>query len=58
MDSRAEQQAFDEIYQDIPLLSPSDIELSEMFESILSGAEEIPNLPHGYGQLVGYPNQT
>ena len=43
-----EEQVLSEIYAEIPVIQPSDLELSEMFEYFLS--EEIPNLPRGYGQ--------
>lgn len=56
MTRQAEQQAMNEIFQDVPVIRPSDLELFEMFETFLKtqdpekGTEEIPNLPRGYGQ--------
>lgn len=48
MDKLEEQNNLIQIYSEIPMLQPTDIELSEMFEYLL--IEEIPNLPHGFGQ--------
>ena len=57
MNAQRDQQALSEIYGDIPVLRPSDIELSIMFSELFPESEDIPNLPHGYGQLVSYSSQ-
>lgn len=56
MSKQAEEQALNEIYSEIPVIQPSDLELFDMFETFLSRqtaseqGEEIPNLPRGFGQ--------
>jgi hypothetical protein len=53
MNQAQEQQALKEIYAQVPEVSPSDIELLDMFEKFLANQkqeEEIPTLPRGFGQ--------
>ena len=57
MNTQCDQQALSEIYKDIPVLRPCDIELSAMFADIFSEIEDVPNLPQGYGQLVDCSSQ-
>lgn len=54
MTKHEESVAMTELYQYIPYLSPSDLELMEMFEFFLnkeeSTEEEVVSLPRGFGQ--------
>ena len=51
MTQAQEQQALKEIYAEVPEVSPTDIELINMFESFMKNKEEeIPTLPRGFGQ--------
>lgn len=51
MTQAQEQQALKEIYAEVPVITPSDIELMDMFESFMKDKEEeIPTLPRGFGQ--------
>jgi len=47
------QLAMTEIYKQVPLLQPSDLEVSEMFQDFLNNfekKEEVVSLPRGYDQ--------
>ena len=52
MSNQSEQQALAEIYADVPVTQPTDLELMEMFEDFIKTQpkEEIPNLPRGFDQ--------
>lgn len=51
MTAAQEQQALNEIYSEVPQISPTDIELMNMFESFMAKREEeVPTLPRGFGQ--------
>lgn len=56
MNKQIEQSFLIEIYSEIPVLRPSDLELSEMFSYLFS--ENKSNLPHDYDQSVDYPIQN
>lgn len=51
MTQAQEQQALKEVYAEVPDISPTDIELMDMFESFMKDKEEeVPTLPRGFGQ--------
>jgi hypothetical protein len=51
MTQAQEQQAMQEIYSQIPQISPTEMELMDMFEQFMANKEEeIPTLPRGFGQ--------
>lgn len=53
MTQQAEQQALSEIYSEIPVTQPTDLELSDMCEQFSKEqpqGEDVPNLPRGFGQ--------
>lgn len=60
MTQAEQQQALNEVYAEVPDVQPSDAELSEMFDSMVSLSsvidkiqnpnDSIPNLPRGFGQ--------
>lgn len=51
MTAQQEQQAMNEIYSQVPVVTPTEMELMDMFEQFMANKEEeIPTLPRGFGQ--------
>lgn len=53
MTAQQEQQAMKEVYENVPTVTPSEMELFDMFEKFLANQkeqEDVPNLPRGFGQ--------